>query len=89
MLFSLIALAIAIATISISHRWMDDITRLLLRLAGLFSLFLSLVYSPWLIKLLIVVAIFVTPDCTHWHSLGRIRCSPLCVARPNCPYLPI
>jgi hypothetical protein len=51
MLFSLLALAIGVSAIYISRKLMDEITRLLLNLIGLFSLLFSLLYSFWFIKL--------------------------------------
>jgi hypothetical protein len=87
MLFSLLTLALAICAIYISHQLIDEATSFPLKLIGLFSLVLSLVYSPWLIKLSIVVAIVVTPVCTHQYYLRRIRCPPNCIARPNCPHV--
>jgi hypothetical protein len=89
MLFSLLTLAIAICAIYISHQLIDEVTSFLLKLIGLFSLFLSLVYSPWLIKLSIVVAIVLTPVCSHQYYLRRIRCPPNCISRPNCRHVSI
>jgi hypothetical protein len=85
MLLSLLALVIAASTLCISYMLGDEITRLLIKLIGLFSLFLSLVYSPWLIKLLIVIAVIVTPNCAQQHYLRRTRCSTVCVTHPDCP----
>lgn len=59
MLFSFVALAIALLAFFISGKSSDEIISLLMKLIGLFGLFLSLVYSLWLIKLLIVIALFV------------------------------
>ncbi|KAM3095651.1 hypothetical protein ACKFKF_24340 [Phormidesmis sp. 146-12] len=84
-MLSLIALASSIVVIHISYRVIDDITRLLIKLIGLLGLFLSLVYVPLLIKVLIVVAISVIP-CTQQPYLRQIRCSPFCIVRSNCPY---
>ncbi|MCU0543578.1 MAG: hypothetical protein MUE44_15605 [Oscillatoriaceae cyanobacterium Prado104] len=85
MLFWLLTLAVAVCAIYVSHELMDEETRFPLKLIGLFSLFLSLVYSPWLIKLSIVLAIMVTPvrDRQHYY-LRRVPCSPSCIARSNC-----
>jgi uncharacterized membrane protein YqgA involved in biofilm formation len=88
MLFSIIALAIAISAIYISQKLTDEIMRLLIKLIGLFSLFLSLVYALWLIQLLVVVIILVAPNCAQQYYLGRINCSSFCTARSNCPSLP-
>jgi hypothetical protein len=60
MLLSLLALAAAISTLWLSRR-LDEITGLLIKLIGLFSLFVSLVYAPWLIKLFVVAAVVVEP----------------------------
>lgn len=89
MLLSLLALVIAASTLCISDMLGDEITRLLIKLIGLLSLFLSLVYSPWLIKLLIVIAIFVTPNYAQQHYLRRTRCSTLCATHSDCSCLSI
>jgi hypothetical protein len=88
MLVSLIALAIAISALYISRKLSDEVTRLLIRGVGLFSLFLSLAYSAWFIKLLIVGAIAVTSGCVRRRYLRQIRCPSFCTARPNCLHLP-
>lgn len=86
MLFSLLALAIGVAAIHISDTRcrLDEITLLLINLMGLFSLFLSLLYSPWFIKLLIVAAMLVAPICAQKHHLRQVRCSSFCMVRSNC-----
>lgn len=58
MLLSLLALGVAISALWLS-RGLDEVIGLSIKLIGLFSLFLSLVYSPWLIKLVITAAVFV------------------------------
>lgn len=87
MLFSLLALAAALSALCISRR-LDEVTSLLLNLLGLFSLLLSLVYSPWFIKLLLGAAVFVTSSCARQHDLRQTRCSSFCIARSSCPHLP-
>jgi uncharacterized membrane protein YqgA involved in biofilm formation len=68
MLFSLLALAIAISAICISQKLPDEITRLLIKLFGLFNLFLSLVASPWFTKLLIVAVILGNSRLTRYQA---------------------
>ncbi|MFM7425584.1 MAG: hypothetical protein ACKO7W_11425 [Elainella sp.] len=58
MLLSLLALLVAVSSLWLS-RSLEEITGLLIKLIGLFSLLLSLVWSPWLIKLLVVTAVLV------------------------------
>jgi hypothetical protein len=89
MLFSLLSLAIAISAVYLSNKLIDEGTSFPLKVIGFLSLFLSLVYSPWLIKLSIVVAIVVTPVCTHQYYRWRIRCPPNCISRPNCRHISI
>ncbi len=85
MLLSLLALAVAFVAICVSHKLADNITRLLMKLVGLFSLAVSLVYSAWFIKLFILATIFLTPACDRQHNLRRVRCPPVCIARSDCP----
>lgn len=61
MLFSLLTLVIAWFAFQLSYRTGDEITALLILLGGLFSLFLSIVSSIWLIKLVIIAAIVLMP----------------------------
>jgi hypothetical protein len=68
MLFSLLALAIALSASYISHKLADEIARLLIKLVALFSLFLSLAASPWFIKLLIVAVIFGNSRLTRYQA---------------------
>lgn len=77
MLFSLLALTISIVSTYISRQFQDNITRLLITLIGLLSLLVSLVASPWFIKLLILWMIVVTPGCARSYSLEQIRCSSI------------
>lgn len=77
MLLSLLALILALAAIPISYKLTDDITRLLVKLVGLFSLIVSLVYSAWFIKLLILMVIFLIPAGAQKHNLRRVCCSPI------------
>lgn len=87
MLCSLFALAIAIGALQISHRFTDEIIRLLMRLLGLLSLSLSLVCAIWPIKLLVVAIALLSPDCDQQPHLRRLICSPFCSDRANCPLL--
>ncbi|NJR64728.1 MAG: hypothetical protein HC772_04420 [Leptolyngbyaceae cyanobacterium CRU_2_3] len=89
MLFSILSLAIAISAIYLSYKLTDEIMRLLIKLIGLFSLVLSLVYALWLIQLLVVMIILVTSNCAQPHCLRRINCSSFCASRSNCPSLPV
>ncbi|MGL5062958.1 MAG: hypothetical protein ACRC62_23525 [Microcoleus sp.] len=89
MLFSLLSLAIAICAIYVSRKLMDEGTSFPLKVIGLLSLLLSLVYSPWLIKLSIVTTIVVTPACSHQNYLRQISCPNNCIYRSNCPHVSI
>ncbi|WNZ26937.1 hypothetical protein HJG54_28840 [Leptolyngbya sp. NK1-12] len=87
MLLPLLALAIGICAVYVNQP-ADEITRLLIKLVGLVSLFLGLLYAPWSIKLLIVIAILATPICAQKRCLPQIHCPTLCIARRNCPQSP-
>ncbi|NJO73695.1 MAG: hypothetical protein HC833_08015 [Leptolyngbyaceae cyanobacterium RM1_406_9] len=61
MLITLTTLTLALSMLLISRAIRDEVVYLLVILISQFCLFLSLVYAPWLIKLLILVAIIVMP----------------------------
>jgi hypothetical protein len=88
MLLSLLALAVALSALCISRR-LDEVTSLLFNLIGLFSLLLSLVYSPWFIKLWLGATVLATSSCAHQHNLRQTRCASFCIARSSCPRLPL
>ncbi len=85
MLVSLLALVIAISALYVSRQLTDEIMSLVSKLIGLLGLLLSLVCSPWLIKLFILLTI-VAPDCARQNDLQQSRCSPVCITRLSCPY---
>ncbi|MEG4810698.1 hypothetical protein QUA82_23585 [Microcoleus sp. F8-D3] len=89
MLFSLLSLAIAISAVYLSNKLIDEGKSFPLKVIGLLSLFLSLVHSPWLIKLSIVATIVLTPVCIHQYYRWPIRCPPNCISRQNCRHVSI
>ena len=86
MLIAMMTLTIAIATLLISRSLSDEIIRLPIILVSRFCLFLSLVYAPWFIKLLILAVILVMPVCTQRYGLRQGRCSRQCIVRFQCPH---
>jgi hypothetical protein len=85
MLVAMIALTLAMATLSISSRLIDQTLRLPVVIVSRLCLGLSLVCAPWVIKLLILVAILVMPVCTQRHGMRQGRCSRQCIVRFQCP----
>jgi chromate transport protein ChrA len=83
MLFSLLALTIAIVSTYIHRQFRDNITRLLITLIGLFSLLVSLVVSPWFIKLLILWMVFVTPVYARPYPREQTCSSPVWILRSH------
>ncbi len=75
MLFSFLALAIALLAFHLSYRATDEITALLILLAGVFSLLFSIMSSAWFIKLLLVLAIVITPAIRS-SNLQQVQSSP-------------
>lgn len=73
LLLSLLCLAIALVAIYISAKVTDEITQLTIALIALFFLFFSLVHAPWPVKLLILVALWVTEKQAHAWILGHLR----------------
>ncbi len=86
MLFSFIALGIAIATFYLNRIMVDEASHVSVALISRFCLFISLIYCPWLVKLIIVAGILLIPVCTQRFSLRHSRCSRFCIARINCPH---
>jgi hypothetical protein len=84
MLVSVITLIVAIALLSLSLRLSDEVMQIVTTMIGRFCLFLSVVYAPWFIQLLIVLGILMIPVCTQCYSLRRTRCSRFCLARIHC-----
>ncbi|MBW4518439.1 MAG: hypothetical protein KME16_01730 [Scytolyngbya sp. HA4215-MV1] len=86
MLTTLIVLMLAMVTLSISRSLLDETVRLPLVIISRFCLFISLIYVPWLMKFLILIAIFVIPVCTQRYSIRQGRCSRWCIARSHCSH---
>jgi hypothetical protein len=70
---SLITLAIAIVALYISTKIADEIVQLTIALTGLLCLFFSLVITPWPIKLLILMTLWVCKENTNTLIVKHLR----------------
>ncbi|HEY9831778.1 MAG TPA: hypothetical protein V6D26_14445 [Stenomitos sp.] len=66
---SLMTLAIAFVAVYISLKVTDEILQLTIALTALLCLFLSLVFLPWPVELLLVIALWVLSK--HSHTLTQ------------------
>ncbi len=73
LLLSLISLAIAFVAVYLSLKVTDEILQLSIALTALFFLFLSLVFLPWPVELLMVVALWVINKHTHTLTQAYVR----------------
>ncbi|UIE38052.1 hypothetical protein [Leptodesmis sichuanensis] len=87
MLYSCVALLLGITTLYWSRSIADEATRIVTGIVSRFSLFLSLVYAPWPIKMLIAIAILVFPFCTQRYNIRYGLCSHRCMIRASCPHV--
>ena len=86
MVVTMTALTLSITTLAISRKLISGNLRMPIVIVSRFYLLLSLVYAPWLVKLLILAAILVMPVCTQRYGIRQGRCSRQCIVRSQCPH---
>jgi hypothetical protein len=86
LLLSFAALTVGLISQYTSRIHTDDVERMAFVLASRSCLVISLILAPWIIKVLILAAVFVIPTCVRGDNGGFLRCSEHCIARSTCSH---